>query len=36
MMDDSQMPVKPFFSTIINDRVMCLDLKDLQVLLSKQ
>lgn len=35
-MDNSQMPVKPFFSAIINDRVMGLDLKDLQVLLSKQ
>lgn len=36
MMDGSQMPVKLFFSSIANDRVMCLDLKDLQVLLSKQ
>lgn len=36
MMDDSQMPVKPFFSSGANDRVMCLDLKALQGLLSKQ
>lgn len=33
---DSQMQVKPFFSSIPDDRAMCLDLKDLQVLLSKQ
>lgn len=33
---DSQMSGEPFFSSIANDGVICLDLKDLQVLLSSQ